>query len=704
MDNSIADYIVWTISHLGAWGLMLLCAAGLGGLFLRRHPFDSFIERLSFSIALGLGLCSILLFFLALLGILYQPLIWVLTLCGALAVVLKPIYKARLALNVGQWKRVLNRYRGREFYAPRNGVVALLSLLAFVYWASLLITTQYPPVQWDAISQHLVVARESLAQHNVAVVAGTPQPLLPVLNHMLFAWAFALKDDVLAQMVEHTFLMLTALGLFAWGMRRNQPLLGFAGAMCWLANALVLYLGASGYVDIAATCFVFLGVYALRNFWDAEESGRWYLAMALLGMAAGVKLQGIFFLGIGALIGIWPLLKTHNIATRFRGKGRVEPDAGQIKSRFALRSLIQGWVIAVVIVVPWYAFIGYHTGNPLWPAFPQLSKGIWGAPWIIDNVNGWMHNAHEPRTVINFIKLPVDWVFHPGTFYAEVGLSLFPLIIAWPLAWIVSLFDRSVRWWTFWALSFTLFWFLNVHQLRYWLPALPLAIIALCESLQWILERIWKSTTFYKTTVVTASLLTLLWGGRLVFKDIKGRGVPPVTAVARENFLAQLGGYLGVKYVNEHADNNEAVCVLSASWLNYYFQPRVIDLRGVLFLNRKPTFHWPNDQVWTEWLESQNINWVYIYYRAAELNIPKQNPVVNPFWPDFQLVYADALSWVFHRKSVPPVANSYRRMQEWGGRAQRPLNAYYSLTSATIDSTARFSDVSLPGLNLRSCK
>jgi hypothetical protein len=644
---------------------MLLCATGLGGLFLRRCPFDGFVERLTFTIALGLGLCSILLFFLALLGILYQSLIWVLTLSGAIAVVLRHVYKTRVAFNAGQWNRAASRYRQLKFYSRRNGVVAFLSFLALAYWISLLIATQYPPVQWDAISQHLIVARESLAQHRLAVVPGIPQPLLPALNHMLFTWAFALKDDVLAQMVEHTFLMLVAVGLFAWGMRLKQPLLGFASAAFWLANALVLWLGESAYVDVAVTCFVFLGVYALRNFWDTEESAWWYSAMALLGMAAGVKLQGIFFLGIGALLGIWRLLRTHKIATRFRGKDTVEPDAGQMKSRFALRSLIQGWVIAVVIVVPWYAFIAYHAGNPLWPAFPQLSNGIWGAPWIIDNVNSWMRNAHEPRTVINFIKLPIDWVFHPATFYAEVGLSLFPLIIAWPLAWVVSLFNRSVRWWTFWALSFTLFWFLNVHQLRYWLPALPLAIIALCESLQWILERVWKSATFYKTTVVTASLLTLLWGGRLVLKDIKGRGVPPVTAAARENFLAQLGGYPGVKYVNEHADNNEAVCVLSASWLNYYFQPRVIDLRGVLFLNRKPTFHWPNDQVWTEWLESQNVTWVYIYYRAAELNIPKQNPVVNPFWPDFQLVYADAQSWVFHRKSVSPVASSYRHIRNW---------------------------------------
>ena len=475
--------------------------------------------------------------------------------------------------------------------------------------------------------------------------------VLPALNHMLFTWALALNDDILAQMVEHTFLMLTAGGLIAWGMRRNQALVGFAGALFWLANALVLWLAASAYVDIAVTCYVFLGVYALRVFWDTAEPLWWYSAMALFGMAAGVKIQGIFFLGMGALIGIWPWMKAHNIPSRFIGK--VQPDSGsqQTKSRPKLRWLVQGWGLALLIAIPWYAFIGYHTGNPLWPAFPQLSKGIWGAPWVIENVNGWMHNAHEPRTVVNFVKLPFDWIYHPATFYAEVGLSLFPLIIAWPLAWIVSLFNRSVRWWTFWALSFTLFWFSSVHQLRYWLPALPLAIIALCESVQWVLIRISKSVSFCRTALVALSLLTLLWGARLVLKDIKGK--PPITPAARENFLTGFGGYLGVKYVNEHADNNETVCVLNASWLNYYFHQHVIDLRTSLYQNTRPTFRWPDDQSWTKWLESQNARWIFIYHNSPE--VPKQNPAVNPFWPEYRLVYADTLSWVFHRE--PPISS-----------------------------------------------
>src|SRR5437667_5864233 len=49
------EYIKWTVTHLGAWLLMLLCAAGMGNLFLRKCRFRTLTERLVFTVAAGLG-------------------------------------------------------------------------------------------------------------------------------------------------------------------------------------------------------------------------------------------------------------------------------------------------------------------------------------------------------------------------------------------------------------------------------------------------------------------------------------------------------------------------------------------------------------------------------------------------------------------------------------------------------------------------
>ncbi|MEK6288858.1 MAG: hypothetical protein AABO57_24330 [Acidobacteriota bacterium] len=644
------DFPLWAIVHLGAWALMLLCAWGIGNLFLGKYRFQNLAERLVFTIAAGLGLCANVLFIIGLFGMLYRSVIWGLTLSGAMATVWNFSYSNKQWLAIEQWKRLLNVWKSKHLWSLRNAAMALLIFLALGYWVLLLVTSQYPPVHWDSISHHLIIVREFLAQHGPVVVPGIQQPLLPALNHMLFTWAFALKDDVLAQMVEHTFLMLTALGLYAWGKRRNQPALGFAAAAFWVAHPLVRLLGEAAYVDIAITCFAFLGVYALRVFRDSRDAFWWYLGMALLAMCAGVKLPGLFFVGIAFPLGLWVLMRPSFKRFSRRSAGQESEDAGQVESRFTWKSLVLGWTLGLLILIPWYGFIAYHTGNPFWPAFAQYSTGIWGAPWVVSGANELLKSGVKQATIQNFMTLSVDWIRYPERFNAELHQSLFPLIMIWPLAWIVALFNRSVRWWTLWALAYTVFWFLQAPLLRYWLPALPLAGLALCESLQWLLERIRKSPAFHNAAWVTASILILLWSGRGVYAEVKGKGLPPATPDAREDFLIQLNGYLGVKYVNAHADNNDTVCVLSASWLNYYFHQRVIDLRGTLFQNRKPSFRWPNDQLWTQWLDYQHVTWIFVYYKAPELNIPKQNPVVNPFWPDYQLVYADNVTWVFRRK------------------------------------------------------
>ncbi|HVS80583.1 MAG TPA: glycosyltransferase family 39 protein [Pyrinomonadaceae bacterium] len=649
------NYLVWAIAHLGAWALMLLCAAGLGNLFLRKYRFQNLAERLVFTTAIGLGLCALVLFILGLLGMLYQSVIWVLTVSGAVATVSNFLYLHKRWLGIRQWKQFLSIQRWKHLYSLRNAVIASLILIAAGYWVMLLITSQYPPTNWDSISNHLVIARANLTEHSLGIVLGIPQPVLPALNHMLFTWALALKDDVLAQMVVHTFLMLTAVGLYAWGKRQNRPALGCAAAALWLAHPLIRVLGATAYVDIGLTCFVFLGVYALRVFWDGRKASWWYLGIALLAMAAGTKMTGLFFLGLGSLLGWWLLVRSFLKFPSHRSAEQNSEDFVRSQSRFSWRSLVLGSALALLILAPWYGFVSYHTGNPFWPIFAQYSKGIWGAPWVVSGVDKLMIGFKQ-ATIRNFLMLSVDFIRYPARFHAELNLTLFPLIVVWPLAWIVALFNRSVRWWVFWALAYTVFWYLQAPFIRYWLPVLPIAGLALCESIQWILERIRKSASLHNAAWVAASILILLWSGYAVSKQIKGRGLPPATPAAREAFLSQLNGYPGVKYVNAHADKTETVCVLGASWLNYYFHERVIDLWGALYQNRKPTFRWPDDQLWTQWLDYQNVKWIFIYYKSPEraLDIPKQNPVVDPFWPDYQLVYADHQTWVFRRKPVPP--------------------------------------------------
>lgn len=628
-------YVTWAIVHLGAWSIMLLAAAGAGHIVLRKTPFHSLVERCVFTLSLGLGLWALAFFSLGLAGALYREVIIGLTIVSAAGTVL---YLVRLHKN----NRLPPLPSVKALRGPGQWLGASLAIVAIGYWMLLLLLTQYPPVQWDATSNHLVLAKTYLEQHRIVPVMGVAQPVVPALNHMLFAWGLAMRDDILSQMMEHTLLMLVALGIYSWCAREDRKIFGLAAACLWLAHPIIIWLGRAAYTDVGVTCFAFLGVYALRVFWKDRRAGWWYLSMSMLGMAAAAKLSGLFFLGLGCGFGFLVLAGSAMGSRSFLRR----TIAGS-------KSILLGWGLAIAIAMPWYGFIAYETGNPVWPAFTEMSRGVWGASAAY--YAGMLKFAAGPRTLENFLRLPFDWKYHSDRFEAETSPPLSPLMLMWPLAWIVALWSSRVRWWAAWALSFTVFWFFNAQQFRYWMPALPMAGLALYESFRWFIERFWKSTIFHNVFCAVLILFTIAWGSRRIVKEVLIRGVPPVTASAREEFLARsYSGISAVKFINEYSTADETVCVIGGSWLNYYFQPRVLDMVGPLLADNRPTFRPSGDPSWMEWLETNGAAWIFIDHAEPQgLEIPKQENITGALGPDYQLVFADSEVWIFRRKPIP---------------------------------------------------
>lgn len=656
----LMDYVQWVSVHVAGWILILAASAGVGRLFLRKLSFDSRLERLVFTMAVGLGLCSLVLFGLGLFGLLYRSLILALTIVTVAGSGAHFIYSHRAS-------RPRDYLWSNKTWQPRTWLMACAIIIAAGYWLMLFHRSLYPPVNWDSTAYHLVLVREYLDQHRIVVDYGVTLPVLPALNHMLFTWAMAIGDDILAQIIEHTLMMLTALALYAWGKRQKRPALGMAAAAFWLTQPLVLWLGESAYVDIGFACYAFLGVYALRVFWDERGAVWWYLGMTLMAMGAGVRLQGLVFMALAGGLGSWACLKTY----------------------LNWRALLAGGILAGVIVVPWYAFVGYQTGNPFWPALPGLSSGIWRfaaqAIWTTWTQVG------VPKTAFNFVSLPVQFVLRPAPFLPDNGLPLFPVVIGFPIAWLVAFVNRSVRWWVFWAMAYTAFWFVGSQQMRFWVPALPLVGLALYESIQWIIDRISKSAVLQIVAWAALALFAVQAGARSTLQSIVRRGwPPPVNAEARERFLARSHvGYAAVVYIKKHAAEGDGVYVINGSWLNYDLGTRILDASAPLQELFRPAFRWPEDQWWVDWLDRENVKWILVIHNKAVSSrntlIPERNPVTDPYWPDYQLVAADSTMWVFRRKPVPPdVSNNSAGLLEETARARNRYQCWSNLQSICL--------------------
>ncbi|MFN0119222.1 MAG: hypothetical protein ACKV2V_01830 [Blastocatellia bacterium] len=596
--------MIWILWHLGGMALMLAVCAGAGDLCLRRLRMATRLERAAFSLCAGAALWALLLFLLGLAGWLYRPLIVALT------------WLALAAIVAAQW-RTLRRPAWR-------GAHLLVTIVVIAVEMLLLALALYPPDDSDALMYHLVLSRNYLAAHAVTPQLDVIAPVVPALNHMLFAWGMALHDDVLGQLWEHIFTVLTALLLYALGMRAGRPWMGAAAAAIWLGHPLVIWLNGSAYVDPGVACFTTAGLYALRVWRDEtnEHGGRWWLlAMALLGAAAGVKIMAGPMLAAGACLGAWRAWR-HG---------------------FPWRELVSGWALAALFIIPFYGFILWTTGNPLWPMLPSLSRGVWGGQSSA-GFDALMTSIGVARTPLNFLSLPVLFVLHPETFYSD--RAVLPLIALLPLAWLVAVWQRSVRWWVLWTMLFTVFLFWKSQQLRYWIVVAPIAGLAICESLAWALDRLRLRAHAQRLIWIAVTGFALFYGGRYAWADIAYKGVLPVSKTAQRIYLEKfLAGYKGVSYVNQRAAADDAVYIVNAFWLHYYLRPRSLDYGAFIQPPGRPPAINRDDAAWARYFDAQGIRWILINPRGMEFPAGAWRPCFE----NFQLVYEDDWTWVFQR-------------------------------------------------------
>jgi len=329
-----------------------------------------------------------------------------------------------------------------------------------------------------------------------------------------------------------------------------------------------------------------------------------------------------------------------------------QADSNPIK----VTALIAGWAVCLAIIAPWYGFIFFHTGNPVWPAFAQFSRGVWGSPAIVESMKAILTNSAEPRTITSFLTLSLKWYTQAGNFGIGIPTPINPLVIIWPITWVVAVWNREVRWWTIWALLFTLYWFFSAQDLRYWLPGLPLSGIALFESLRWMINRT-RIVRWSPALYLLLALSSIYWGGRYMMPITIARSPPPVTAEEREGWLSRLGGYDAAAYINRHTKQGDVVALVYGTWLAYHLKPPVFDLFGFLQSGERqfPSYSWPEDQQWIRWIESHNANWILVIHDGAPdyVRIPKADPAAKPFWPDYELVYSRRGAWVFRQKPLP---------------------------------------------------
>jgi 4-amino-4-deoxy-L-arabinose transferase-like glycosyltransferase len=334
------------------WLACLLVAAGLGHILAGRLPPTVPLERLIFSVTLGLAAISFLTLALGLVGLLYRGLFIVLLLVASGA--LWPQYRPLLA---DCWPVF------REAPRPRFEK-ALLLYLAF----ALLVTFLWalaPPYAWDSLVYHLHYPELYAQSHSVVVPVDSPYVAYPGLLSMLFTVGLLLGSGVIAKLFHFTYLLLVLLLLYVFAGRYFTRRVGWL-AMAILASSFsILMLSAAAYVDTALMFHGLLVFYALSR-WREEGGRRWLVFAGLAaGLAMGFKYTA-FPIPLGAALLVLLSSQTSEVS-----------ETSEVPLKEAAANLFIFGLAAGVVAVPWYLKNWLLAGNPI---YPYLFGGVgWDA-------------------------------------------------------------------------------------------------------------------------------------------------------------------------------------------------------------------------------------------------------------------------------------------------------------------------------------
>ena len=407
----------------------------------------------------------------------------------------------------------------------------------------------YPPTAFDSTMYHLVYAKIYAQENRIVFTPYLRYAVSPQTNEMLFALAIRLYDGVAAQLIQFLMMGVMTTGLFAFGRRHFSQRTGIWAMAIFLSSPMVLWLGASAYIDIGLSLFITMGIYSFFN-WVHLKEKRWLILSGLfLGFAAGSKYSALFFLILFGLIALYIGFKERKLLQPFL---------------FLL--------IAAAIASPWYFRNWYYTGNPVFPFFGQIFGYEWWSPQDLQGQLNEMHSHGTGRSLQSLLLLPWNLAFNQPKFLMEAPYSRIYLF-ALPFL-LFSLHRSKIRELLIIIALYTLFWFNSAQVLRYLIPIIPLFSLILAASFENCLERVPSERgQWVKKGVVTFIIAMIFFSPGWLYgvRKVRNEGYPPYVKEEQEAYLMQrFPSFPAYQYLNQTNGRNYSLYALFDTNLAFY--------------------------------------------------------------------------------------------------------------------------------------
>jgi len=400
---------------------------------------------------------------------------------------------------------------------PRRPSAITLSLSTLITIPVLLalIASVAPPIAKDTLLYHFAVSNGFVAQGSNGVIEGNIASYLALGTEMHTVWAMLLggivgerAGEAAAGATAWIFLPLLLMAVFGWARELIKSRSWSLIAVLMVATIpTVYYVASSGYVDLSLALYLTLATYALTRWWKQPSWGWGLLVSIFLGAALSVKLTAVFAFAAFVLV----------ILLRARDGNS---QAGSLRSGRIVATGFAALLLAGVIASPSYIRTWAATGSPVFPFYMSIWKGE-AANWDVERSNLFQAMNSQYGGVdtdkVNYLTAPVRVSIaaqpeQPRYYDGVLGVAFLiglPLLIwaLWKLDLAVEIkIAAAVAGLTY------LFWLFSSEQLRYLLPVVPLAAIAIAAAAEKIGGSV-KSVAQYALAAASAcaALTSFAW-------------------------------------------------------------------------------------------------------------------------------------------------------------------------------------------------
>ena len=385
--------------------------------------------------------------------------------------VLAPLFFSALFFSRAHILPVLRAARqgAAELLNPSGGRamrIAYLATLA-VFGLFLLAFALMPVMDWDSLMYHLEVPSAFVRHHRIFLPPANPHVSLVGMIHMVYIPLLMLGCTAGPSLVSALLAMLLSLAVFTSARRVfDLPAATLATTMLW-GTTTIVFVAVTPRNDVTLAFFLLLAHHALlRGLLDDTDRSQLWVAAALAGLAAGVKITAVFY-----LVGFIPLFWL----VRPEGGNKPFPSPGTLAKFAAIVALVcLPWYLKNVLMIgkPFHSFVNEPILHP-WLAALTGTGGLPSTiPPGVHNII-WSSKYHVNLLDVFFFPRKLSLEGESIYYYTNPALLLLPL-------WIFFRKYRRLQWVGVPALAYIilLVWFSPQLNPRFLIPAaVPLTVV-----------------------------------------------------------------------------------------------------------------------------------------------------------------------------------------------------------------------------------